>query len=260
MQAALALGQSHGTKLKLFLGSTELKPFISEGLAMVLSNPVKFIRPGRGGVTASGYEATILPEICNAVLDARKAGALNEKQMKIADQCEILIKAFATVGIIALVDEATGYQKDRQKDALSKILEAFIAKELQPYISTFPSDYYEEMFRLRGLNYPTDSVKRPRYFGILTNDIVYKRLAPGVLDELKKNATKAEAKSKKLFQWLTNSTGYPKLKEHLASIITIMKLSDNWQDFQTKLNRLHPRYDETIPLDLEYEKDDGVGL
>jgi hypothetical protein len=39
-----------------------------------------------------------------------------------------LLRGFARVGIIALVDEATGFQRDRTKDALSKILEAYIAK------------------------------------------------------------------------------------------------------------------------------------
>jgi hypothetical protein len=109
--------------------------------------------------------------------------------------------------IIALVDEATGFQRDRAKDALARILEAFIAKELQPWIRTFPTEFYQEIFRLRGLEYPTDSVQRPQYFGILTNDVVYKRLAPGVLEELKKVTPKNEAGRPmgKYFQMLTRN-------------------------------------------------------
>jgi hypothetical protein len=100
--------------------------------------------------------------------------------MHVARQCEILLRGLARVGIIALVDEATGYQRDRAKDALAKILEAFIAKELQAWVQTFPVDFYEQLFRLRSLDYPAYSVKRPQYFGVLTHDIMYKRLAPGV--------------------------------------------------------------------------------
>jgi len=37
------------------------------------------------------------------------------------------------VGIIALVDEATGYQRLREELALASILEKFIAKEPQPW-------------------------------------------------------------------------------------------------------------------------------
>jgi hypothetical protein len=141
--------------------------------------------------------------------------------------CDLLMRALAHVGIIALVDEATGYQRDRPATALAKILEAFIAKELQPWIGTFPPDYYEQLFRLRGLNYPQDTVQRPQYFGVLTNDIVYKRLAPGVLDELKKSIPRNEEgrPTVKYFQKLTSNVGYPKLREHLGAVVAIMKSS-----------------------------------
>src|SRR5690606_15503057 len=147
-------------------------------------------------------------------------------------------------GIIALVDEATGFQRDREKDALAQILEAFIAKELQPWLKTFPPDFYEEMFRLRGLPYPNLSGKRPQYFGVLTNSVVYDRLAPGVREELQKGIPRNEAgrPTAKYFQKLTQNAGYPKLREHLGSVVTLMKLSDTWEDFMAKLDRLHPKF------------------
>jgi hypothetical protein len=51
---------------------------------------------------AYGYEATILADICDAVLKARENGDLNYQQEHIAQRCEILVRAFARVGIIAL--------------------------------------------------------------------------------------------------------------------------------------------------------------
>jgi hypothetical protein len=220
-------------------------------------------RPKQGGAIAFGYEATILADICDAVLVARKTGnILAPNQTKIADQCEILVRGFARVGIIALVDEATGFQRDRAKDALAKILEAFIAKELQPWVRTFPADYYQEMFRLRGLDYPTDSVKRPLYFGHLTNDIVYDRLAPSVLEELKKVTPRNDSGryTARFFQMLTRNIGYPKLREHLGAVVAVMKLSKDWYDFHAKLDRLYPRLGGgTVQYSLEYE-DDGKGL
>lgn len=113
MQTALTLGQRHGALLKSFLGKLNLKPYISDELAMALSSPMKFIRPGRGGKSALAYEATILVDICDALLSARKAGVLTPNQLIIASQCEILTRAFAKVGIIALIDEVTGYQEVR---------------------------------------------------------------------------------------------------------------------------------------------------
>lgn len=222
----------------------------STALSERLRNPIKFRTPGIGG-TAYGYEATVLADLCDVILAARAANKLQKQQEHIAAQAEILVRGFARVGIIALIDEATGYQRDRAKDALAKILEAFVAKEIQPYVRAFPADYYEQMFRLRGLEYPPDNPKfRPQYFGTLTNDIVYERLAPGLLEELKKQAAKDEKKAH-LHRRLTQEVGHPKLREHLASVVTAMKLSTDYPDFISKMNRLHPRFGDTPPFDLE---------
>jgi hypothetical protein len=202
--------------------------------------------------------------ICDVFLKARdKKGTLLPSQDDIATSADILMRALAHTGIVALVDEATGYQVFRPQDALAKILQAFIAKELQPWVSTFPREYYEQLFRLRGLDFRTDSVKRPQYFGHLTNDIVYKRLAPMVLAELKKIVARNEDGRPKhqLFRRLTSNKGYPKLLAHLGGVVDIMKLSNGWQDFQDKLDRLHPRYGQNWLLPLQYDElDDGRGL
>jgi hypothetical protein len=170
---------------------------------------------------------------------------------------DILMRGLANVGIIGLVDEATGYQRYRARDALAKILEEFIAKELRPYVRTFPDEFYENLFRLRGMQYPRDSVKRPRYFGHLTNDLIYARLAPGVLEELRAVTPRREdGRLKHPFtRRLTEDIGHPKLREHLASVVTIMKLSNEYDDFMLKMGRIHPRYDKTLALPLQ----DNVG-
>ena len=189
-----------------------------------------------------------------------------KQQEHIAEQCEILVRGLARVGIIALVDEATGFQKDRAKDALARILEAFIAKELRPWLKTFPPDFYQEMFRLRGMDYSSDTVQRPRYFGLLTNDMVYDRLAPGVLEQLKRVNPKGEVGRRKHrhFQWLTSNLGYPKLREHLGAVVATMRLSTDWHDFMSKLDKFYPRQGKPTQLsfDLQGERteDDGKGL
>jgi P63C domain len=175
-----------------------------------------------------------------------------------------LLRGFARVGIIALVDEATGFQRDRTGDALARILEAFVAKELQPWVKTFPNEYYAQLFRLRGLEYNTSSVKRPQYFGVLTNNIVYDRLAPGVLKELKKVIPKSESGRPKgaLSQALTRNIGYPKLREHLGAVIAYMTVSKDYFDFIDKLDTYRPRFGEQyrLPLNYEPDQDDGKGI
>lgn len=225
-------------QLPPILQGKAIRPYIPDSM-IERAQPVSFRLPN--GSRANGYRAELLPEFCEVYLAARAAGALPQNQQRIAAQAEILIRGLAHTGIIALVDEATGYQDIRTKDALARILDAFVERELQPWTRTFPPDFYKEMFRLRGVAYDPSSVKRPQYFGTLTNDVVYARLAPGVLEELKRVKQKP---GHRLFQHLTANTGYPKLREHLGSIVTLMKLSKDWDDFKLKLEQFHPRYND----------------
>lgn len=246
-------GKKPGDRVSRLLNNKALFPYISKDGSVAHLEPVK-VRYSENPKPINGYRAEGLADICEGVLEARRQGLITSDRLKlVAEQCEILIRGFARVGIIALVDEATGYQRDREKNALAKILEAFVAKELQPYVKTFPAEYYEELFRLRGLPYPPENPRfRPQYFGVLTNDIVYERIAPGLLEELKKQAAKDEKKAH-LHRRLTQEVGHPKLREHLASVVTAMKLSSDYGDFITKLNRLHPRFGNNLCLDLKDE-------
>jgi P63C domain-containing protein len=242
--------RERNAELPSILQGKAINPYISPAV-LEKGKPITFKLPTGG--RASGYNAELLPGVCEVYLKAREAKALPYQQEHIAAQAEIIMRGLATVGIIALVDEVTGYQEVRARNALALILEEFIAKELQAYIQTFPPDFYAELFRLRGLDFPTESMQTPRYFGHLTNDIVYKRLAPGVLKELQ-SVTPKDAKGRrkhKFFQRLTSNVGYPKLREHLGSVITLMKLSADWDDFTHKLDQIHPRIGDTIPLPIE---------
>jgi hypothetical protein len=235
-------------KVAPFLALDNLKPYVSVELAA--SKPIEF-RVSRGG-KAWGYKAELLPKVCEVYLKAREDGALLKSQLKFAKACELLTRGLAHVGIIALVDEATGYQDDRAKDALAKILEQFIAKELRPYVRTFPTDFYKEMFRLRKWKWPdlpADQRKRPILVGNLTDNVVYDRLAPGVKQRLKELIGRDETGrlKHKMFQRLTEEIGDPKLREHLASVVALMKAADDWAQFMAMIDRALPRY-KPLPL------------
>ena len=143
----------------------------------------------------------------------------------------------ATVGTIALVDEATGYQRIREARALATILARLIAKELQPWTKTFPYEFYQQIFRLKCWSGP-DGVKRPSVIGHYTNDFVYKRLAPGVLDELRERSPRLSSghRRNRHHQWFMPEIGHPKLKEHLAAVIALMRASPNWDSFCAAFN------------------------
>ncbi|HUJ17228.1 MAG TPA: P63C domain-containing protein [Nitrospirota bacterium] len=253
MQEALELGQGHGALLKRFLGSNNLKPYINNELAMALSNPIRFIRPGRGGKLATGYEATILADICNAILEARDNGLLSKTQELVARQCEILTRAFAKVGIIALVDEATGYQEIRDREALQKILDKYLLKEFAAWAKRFPDEFYMLIFKLKGWEWKGMKVNRPSVVGTYTNDLVYERLAPGLLKELKRLNPKDDKGNRptKHQQWLTEDIGHPALAQHLHAVMGFMRAAATWDQFYRMIQRAFPKKEETLPLLLE---------
>lgn len=232
MAGAIGFSNTGGQRIKKFTATKTLSSIINSSLLEKLNNPIKFRLP-KGGF-ANGLEATLLIDLCDAILEARcrSYSSLSEYHTSIAKRCEILVRGFATVGIIALIDEVTGYQKSRAKDALAKILEEFIASELRPWIKTFNDDFYEELCRLWEIKWPIDG-NYPSYVGNLINLIVYKRLAPGVLEELKKVTPEGHQK-------LTENKGYISLREHLAIVIILMKESYSREEFLNKLNRHKP--------------------
>ena len=245
-RARRASKESGGAPVPLFLAPNNLKPFISLDL---IDGPLKPIRYSVGERVYVGFEATILPAVCDVWLKARDAKALQTQQLDKAKKAEILMRGLAHVGIIALIDEATGFQDTRARDALAKILEAFVAKELRKWVKTFPVDYFKELCRLRGIPFRTDKFRLPSYFGHLTNDIVYDRLAPGVRAELNR-LTPRDEKGRlkhKLFQRLTDDVGHPKLREHLASSVALMRAADDWDGFAKMLDRALPKHPD-MPL------------
>lgn len=239
-------------KLPAFLAAKNLRPFIDADLTATLMRPIRYTGVGHrgGGGTALGIEATLIPKICDVWLRARDAGALHHTQLLIAAKADLLVRALANTGIVALVDEATGYQYDRARNALAVILEEFISKELAAWVKTFDDDFYRELARLRGLAPEALLRKRPRYIGPITVDIVYKRLAPGVLAELRARNPKTEngGRRHRHHQWLTREVGHPKLREHLAAITAVMKLSPDFSTFKNNLDRVAPKFGDTYEL------------
>lgn len=241
-----------GGKLPFFLIGKSLKPFISNELEVVVSEPKIYVQ--KGG-TAHGIDAAALPGICEVWLKARDAGVLTRVQMPVAAKAEMIMRGLAHIGITALVDEATGYQEVRDKQALQAILDQFLRKELAAWAKRFPDEFYQQMFRLKGwqrkdLSSPS---RRPGAAGMYTNDIVYDRLAPGIVQELEvRNPKNAKGHRKgKHHQLLTDDVGHPALAQHVHALVALMRASSNWEQFMLLLNMAFPKKNDTLMLDLQ---------
>ena len=247
------MSERNGPPLPAFLSGKTLEPFVPDSLRIALNKPILF--RSRGGIRRA-VNASLIPEICEVWLEARDAGALQKLQEPIARRADVLMRGLAHVGITALIDAATGYEKIRDRDELNHILEAYIAKELLPWTKRFPDEFYEQLFRLRGWQYRPLSVKRPKYVGKLTNELIYEQLPTGVIDELrsKNPVTPKGYRRHKFFQFLTEEIGNPHLEKQLASVTTLMRASPNWATFDRLFNRAFGMQGEFYFEELDKQK------
>lgn len=242
-----------GGKLPFYLAAKALNPFIPNELMALVNSPIVY-HHSQGGGAAHGIEASALPQICEVWLRARDAGSLSKAQSRIAERAEILMRGLAHIGITALVDEATGYQDVRDRQALQAILDQFLRKELAAWAKRFPDEFYAQMFRLKGWKRQglANSSHRPGAAGMYTNDIVYERLAPGILEELQsRNPRNSRGHRRgKHHQLLTEHVGHPALAQHLHAVIALMRVANSWDQFKDMLDSAFPKKGDTLRLDL----------
>lgn len=207
---------------------------------------IRFRIPGNP-TPANGYEATLLIEICDRYLEARDRGLLKSSQEAPALQAEIIVRACAKVGIIAPVDEATGYQKVRAKNALRVKLQAF-ADELQEWARMFPEEFWLELARLEGIHYSPRS--RPLRWGKYVMAFVYDAVDADVGNELRKKNPDPHF-LKNHHQWL-KKFGREQVHDQIERVVTIMKLCNDMPDFRRKFERVFAKG----PLQLSFLDDD----
>lgn len=243
--------QTAGTRLTRYLEQKTLNPFISKYLDLDHFVPIKCFDLGH---VIHGYRAETLADICDAFLEARKNISLSQRQEIIAAQCEILMRAFARVGIIALVDEATGFEKEKNevKDKLQTFFNQFLLKEAAKWVKTFPDEFFMDIYKMRGWTW-SKSRNMPGVMGNWIRDIVYERIAP-IMTELDRRNPKNENgnRSKRFHQFLSRDEGLPKLKQYFSAVHALAVVSDyDWNKFMDNLNKVYPRKD--IELFLAFE-------
>lgn len=235
-----------------FLAANNLQPFITDKLRES-TTPIVF-RSLRGN-RAFGYDARLLPMVCEVYLKARDAEregkkVLSQTQEHIARTCDILMRGLAHVGIIALVDEATGYQDIRTQRELNQILELYVQEELRPYLSKFPAEFFKQIYRLYGWQYKPGSTKRTPQVGKFINKYIYQELPPNVLPKLQELNPMTEKgwRRWKHTQFLAE-TGNEHLDKQITAVTFIMKVSDDIRDYDDKHNRAFAKeYQQRLPL------------
>lgn len=221
-----------GTKLPPFLASKALFPFINQEL-MRWTKQVEFLD---GLQKKSGYNAEILPEMCSLYLKARRSNGLLSNQIKLAERAEILQEGFAKVGLIALIDEATGFQINRKSEALRQLLQTYLAEGIRKWIKEFPDDFFSELDRLYG-NQNLKSSQRPAYYGKFINTYVYEPIENGKINPELQKRYKEDNKIHRKHQHF-NDFGAQQLRIQIGRILGLMQVAPNIEWFKNKQKNL----------------------
>lgn len=254
MQTAIGFGgqaSTHGSKLRVFLELEAIKPFVNNELAMALANPVRFVRPGRGGKPAIAFEATLLIDLCESIINAQKAGKLRANYYSLYLQAQIITLSFAKAGIIAAIDEITGYQSVRDHNEIQKIVDKYLTDYARKWAKVFPDEFWDKLLRAKGYESYV-GLPRRSFLGHWVNDVVYARLAPAVLAKLRViNPRNGKARKYKHHQFLTDDHGAPELRQHLTKVMTLMDLAiATGQNFDQMLSAVVPKIGDTYQLPL----------
>jgi hypothetical protein len=242
---------SRTTRQAPFLVAQNLQPYITDEV-QEKAQAIEF--RNEYGRKVLGFDARLLPMVCEVYLKLRDDGdnkpVLN--QPKTIKACDLLMRALAHVGIIALVDEATGYQEQRARDELAKILEHYIVEELRPWTKTFPDEFFTQVYRIQGWAYKPGTAKRTPFVGHLINKYVYEQLPPGVLDELRRRNPRTEAGYRKFqhHRFLTADTGNPHLDAQIREVMMLMRIARDKADFEDMFERAFPPKQRQMRLPL----------
>ncbi len=249
-------GRAGANRIGMLLDNPLMPPKKTSGIIKAIQNPVKLITDNRLMIYA--YDSILVVEYCKAMMEARRNSALPDWAVGYAEACERVVISLAGVAIAALIDEATGFQLVRERNALAALLDRYLRNEFSAWAKRFPDDFYQELFRLRGWEWKGMKVNRPQCVGNDTKDLVYSRLEVGILKELEIKNPWIPEKNRRVgyhHSLLTDDFGVPALAQHLHTIITIMRgfRDGQWSRFKEFLDVTMPKKGDSVQFLLDLD-------
>lgn len=231
-----------------FLAASALKPFLSENLIVLLNSPIEY-QPKMGGRTAYGYDHSVFPAICKAIVAADRAGRLKSTQQPAARLASTMLDALVGVAMVALIDEATGYRDEVDDDEYQKLLKLYVLPEMRPWLRRFPPEFTELTFKLMRWKRNSKSTHTPRFMGKVINKWIYGRLPEPVLPELQRMNPPVNGRRRyRHHQGLTPDTGIPHLDRQISAVMVLMRASRDRRQFEELLIRAFPVSGDQMPL------------
>lgn len=259
MASALGLKSKGGNAFLRSMTRPVVREFMSEDLWGLIDKPEHFRRmptdSGPQGQVIDGYEGAVLIDACSALIDAGRSGKLVERQLFLAMNAEIIVRSAAKLGIVGLIDEATGFV-DKGKDEYRLLFQQFIRDEWAQWEQEFPDKFADMLYKLYGYKrFDASSSKHPRFFSKFTRKYIYHPLANShgkileLLDEKNPVVYANGGRRYKLFQFLNEEVGMKAIRAHLWQVVGIGNSSSGIKQFERSFYRAFP---EAVPLGHQY--------
>jgi hypothetical protein len=238
----VSLIETEGGQLAEYIKVKSLRDFLPNDLVPAENDHIPALiqfDTGSEGVSkyALGLPVEKFIDLCDAYSKAAEIpNNLTERQQRIAISANAFLRACAKVGIIALVDEATGYQAQRPLDELQLKLKLFLAEEMRKWEKTFPDELWIQFGRLT--NWKGTLHQRPKYWGKLVMKLIYEYLDPDVAQWLRENAPKPRH-GENYFQWMNEQYGLKKLIEHIWKVVGIASTCETLDELEKRMEQLY---------------------
>lgn len=258
----VGLIETEGGQLAEYLKVRALQPHLPHDLMPAENGEVPALfKFDTGGEGIAKYALGIKVERFNDLLRAYSSAlvdhalssldktkiSLTDRQMQIALRAVKFLQASSDIGLIALVDEATGYQYERAEDALQIKLKLFLEDDMRKWERTFPEQLWVEFGRLT--NWHGTLHQRPKYWGKLIMELIYGYLDPDVAKWLKENAPKP-IKGQNYHQWLSSQYGLKKLTEHIWLVVGMAAACHNMKELRERMAERFGRHQVQLTMYL----------
>ncbi|OGD57391.1 MAG: hypothetical protein A3J48_04125 [Candidatus Doudnabacteria bacterium RIFCSPHIGHO2_02_FULL_46_11] len=232
-----------------FIGAMNLQPFIKSELRALFAG-IEYLDKGR---KVTGYDAKILPLVCQVYRDAQRASALTASQLPTAQACEVLSDAFAITGLTALIYEQLGYEKFKHPEAFRMLIESYMAEEVRKWSKEYPDELFFQMDRIYG-NQPTTSRNRPMYYAKFIRKYIYTPIEKGeILRELDTRNPRNKKGNRKYrhHSHLSVDVGLPAMKAQIWQVLATLKISSDKRRFENNYARMMGQaFQENLFYDL----------
>lgn len=243
IQKALGYDGKNENWLFEFLKDISVYLPIDSTILNAYQNPIKITHSQKDNLTLNTVNAGFLIETLHLIVKAKKEGFLNVNQIKFAKEAKLLVEDENSSDLKKLIDFNTGFTLYKE-NCIDKMIFNLQKNDLVfIWIKTFSDDFFELLMEMKNINWK-NALLNQEIFAEILNEIIFSRIDSVLLEELRNTNPKRTYQRKNSKK---QDLQHPKLKQHLAVLFSLAKVSgNNWNIFIQLLNKSFPEQKNRI--------------